>query len=60
MGLVYFRGSGFIVSIKRGRQCQAESDIHTISPKTPAPQYQRIDRKKRKGKIEDYSRDRAA
>ena len=38
-----------------------ESDIHPISPKTPAPQYQPIDRKKRKGKIvEDYSRDRAA
>ena len=38
-----------------------ESDIDSISPKTPAPQYQPIDRKKRKGKIvEDYSRDRAA
>ena len=38
-----------------------ESDVHPISPKTPAPQYQPIDRKKRKGKIvEDYSRDRAA
>ena len=36
-----------------------ESDIHPISPKTPAPQYQPIDRKKRKEKIEDYSRDRA-
>ena len=38
-----------------------ESDIHPINPKIPAPQYQPIDRKKRKGKIvEDYSRDRAA
>ena len=38
-----------------------QSDIHPISPKTPAPQYQPIDRKKRKGKrVEDYSRDRAA
>ena len=38
-----------------------ESDIHPISPKTPAPQYQRIDIKKRKGKrVEDYSRDKAA
>ena len=38
-----------------------ESDIHPISPKTPAPQYQPIDRKKRKGKrVEDYSRNRAA
>ena len=35
--------------------------MHLISPKTPAPQYQPIDRKKRKGKIvEDNSRDRAA
>ena len=33
-----------------------ESDLHPISPKTPAPQYQPIDRKKRKGKrAEDYS-----
>ena len=32
-----------------------ESDQHPISPKTPAPQYQPIDRKKRKWKIvEDY------
>ena len=38
-----------------------ESDVHPISPKTPASQYQPIDRKKRKGKrVEDYSRDRAA
>ena len=38
-----------------------ESDIHPISSNTPAPQYQPIDRKKRKGKIvENYSRDRAA
>ena len=38
-----------------------ESDIHPISPKTPAPQFQPKDRKKRKGKIvEDYSRGRAA
>ena len=38
-----------------------ESDIHPISPKTPASQYQPLDRKKRKGKIvEDKSRDRAA
>ena len=38
-----------------------ESDIHPISPKTPAAQYQPIDRNKRKGKrVEDYSRDRVA
>ena len=29
-----------------------ESDIHPISPKTPAPEYQPIDRKKRKGKYQ--------
>ena len=44
-----------------GRARLRESDIHPIRPKTPAPQYQPVDRKKRKGKIiEDYSRDRAA
>ena len=37
-----------------------ESDVHPISRKTPAPQYQPIDRKKTKGKVEDYSRDRTA
>ena len=38
-----------------------ESDVHPISPETPAPQYQPIDRKKTKGKrVENYSRDRAA
>ena len=38
-----------------------ESGIHPISLKTPAPQYQPVDRKKRRGKrVEDYSRDRAA
>ena len=38
-----------------------ESDIHPNSPKTPASEYNPIDRKKRKGKIvEDYSGDRAA
>ena len=37
-----------------------ESDVRPISPKTIAPQYQPLDRKKRKIKIvEDYSRDRA-
>ena len=35
--------------------------VHPISPKTPAQQYQPIDRKKIKRKrAEDYSRDRAA
>ena len=37
-----------------------DSDIHSISPKTPAIQYQPTDKKKRNGKrVEDYSRDRA-
>ena len=51
-----------IIIIKKRQQCKVgESDIHPISPKTPAPQYQPIDRKKRNGKkVEDYSRDRAA
>ena len=43
----------FIIIIKKGRQCKAESenDIHPIRPKTPPPQYQPIDRKKRKEKM---------
>ena len=46
---------------KVGSARLGESDIHPISPKTPAQQYQPIDRKKRKGqRVEDYSRDRAA
>ena len=46
---------------KVGSESSRESYIHPISPKTPAPQYQPIDTKKRKGKgVEDYSRDRAA
>ena len=46
---------------KVGSARLSEGDIHPISPKTPAPQYQPINRKKRKGKrVEDYSRDRAA
>ena len=64
-----------IIILKKCRQCKAdifvgretdknvgrETDIHPISPKTPALQYQPIDRKKRKRKrVEDYGRDRAA
>ena len=51
-----------LLLLNKGRQCKAEreSDIHPISPKTPAPQYQPIDRENRKEKrVEDYSRDRA-
>ena len=37
-----------------------ESDLHLVSPKTPAPKYQPKYRKKRKGRtLEDYSKDRA-
>ena len=42
---------------KVGSARQRESDAHPISPKTPAPQYQPIDRKKRKGKIERRERE---
>ena len=36
-----------IIIINKGRQCKAEreSDVHPISPKTPAPQYQPIDQR---------------
>ena len=37
-----------------------ESDLHPVSPKTPAPQYQPIDRKKGKKKMAEKIRDRAA
>ena len=41
---------------KLGSARLGERGIHPISPKTPAPQYQPIDRKKRNGKrVEDYS-----
>ena len=46
---------------KLGIERLRESGIHHISPKNSAPQYQPINRKKRKGKrLEDYSRDRSA
>ena len=41
----------FILLFKKvGSARLRESDIHPISPKTPAPQYQPIDRKKRREK----------
>ena len=50
-----------IIKKKVGSARLRQSGIHPISPKTPASQYQSIDRKKKKGKkVEDYSRDRAA
>ena len=56
------RAGPLIIIIKKGWQARlGESDIHPISAKTPAPQYQPIDRKKRKGKrVDDYSRERVA
>ena len=35
-------------------------DLHHISPKTPAPQYQPIEWKKRNGKQEETKKERAA
>ena len=54
-----------IIIIKKGQQCKAEREwcgvLWSWGSKTPAPQYQPIDRKKRKGKrVEDYRRDIAA
>ena len=55
-------GMGELLLLKKVSSARlGESDIHPISLKTPAPQYQPIDRKKRKGKrVEHYRRDRAA
>ena len=61
--LVQYASVVVILSLlkKVGSARLRESDIHPISPKIPAPQYQPKNRKKRKGKrVEDYSRDRAA
>ena len=51
-----------IISMKQGelRKAERESDLHPISLKTPAPQYQPLDRKKKKGqKKQTIKRDRA-
>ena len=60
--LLQFQKSSFIIIIKRDRQCKAEREGYTpYQSVDPSPQYQPIDRKKRKEKIEeDLSRDRAA
>ena len=56
-----FRTILLLLLKKVGSARLRESDVHSISPDTPAPQYQPIDRKKTKGKrVEDYSTDRAA
>ena len=58
---IIMRGKLLLLLKEVGSARPRESDVHPISPKTPAPPYLPIDRKKRKGKIvEDYSRDRAA
>ena len=51
-----------IIIIKKGQQCKAGREWYTpYQSEDPAPPYQPIHRKKRKGKrVEDYSRDRAA
>ena len=51
-----------LLSLKKVASARLRArDVHPISQKTPATQYQPIDRKKRKRKrVEDYSRDRAA
>ena len=49
-----------LLLIEVGSARPGESHLHPINRKTPAPQYQPIDRKKRMGNIvEDYSGDRA-
>ena len=46
-----------IIIIKKGRKCKAERELYTpYQSEDPTPQYQPIDRNKRKGKrVEDYS-----
>ena len=57
----YYYYCYYLKKVGSARLRERESDVHPISPKTPAPQYRPIDRKKRKGKrVEDYGRDRAA
>ena len=51
-GLIEY-GAGLLLLLllkKVSSEKLRESDIHPVSPKTPAPQYQPIDRKKRKEK----------
>ena len=51
----------FLLFKKVGSARLKDSGIHPISPNTSAPQYQPVDRKKRKGKrVEFYSWDGAA
>ena len=55
-GIVYSTSNNIIIIFLKEVDSarMRESDLHLISPKTPATQYQAIDRKKRKGKtVED-------
>ena len=49
--IIIISSSSSSIKKKVGSARLRESDLHPISPKTPAPQHQLIDRKKRNGKI---------
>ena len=48
--IIIIISSSSIIIKKVGSARLRESDVHPISPKTPAPQYQPIDRKMRREK----------
>ena len=48
----------FIIIRRVGNARLRESNVHPLSLKIPAPQYQPIDRKKRKGKEKGERRER--
>ena len=53
----FLTGRNFITLKEVGTARMGESDLHPISPKSPAPQYQPIDSKKRNGRVvEDKER----
>ena len=54
LGLLYNRL--LLLLSKVGSARLRESDVHLVSPKTPAPQYQPMDRKKRKGENSEVCR----
>ena len=47
---IYVIGLALLLNTVQNTEQNIESDVHPISPKTQAPQYQPIDRKKRKEK----------
>ena len=57
---MYIYGLLLLLLKKVGSARMRESDTHPISPKTPAPQYQPIEKNKKGKIVKDYSRDRAA